>query len=479
MSIADTLNGPISDAFYFVDDYFWGIAFAFLIGLGIVFTIKLKGMQILRIKHTSSLALSGIQEGAHTKKISSFEAFCIGMGARIGVGNIAGVATAIVAGGPGAVFWMWIFAIIGAASSFMESTLDQIYKEKKSDGGFHGGPAYYAYKGLGSRTMGIVLAILIVFTFGIGFVAVQAANASSALTGAFDFEGNNIVFALIIAGLAAAIIFSGVKMAGKFSAKVVPFMALAWIVFALIAICLNFSGVANAFVMIFEYAFSLPSLLGGAIGTIIMVGLKRGVFSNEAGLGSVANVAATADVKHPAKQGLIQGFGVLVDTLLICTITALVVLSYGSFEDIMAFGQRGAPLVQSIVSSTAIGDIAPYLIAMFMFVFAFTSLVGYYTMSEANARFVRDKKAPIMAIRILVIAVAFIAAYTANMALMDGISDTFMAVMGAVNMIVVAMLSRKVFECYRDYRRQKKAGIEEPEFHRSALSDDTGVTEWE
>ena len=146
MSIADTLNGPISDAFYFVDDYFWGIAFAFLIGLGIVFTIKLKGMQILRIKHTSSLALSGIQEGAHTKKISSFEAFCIGMGARIGVGNIAGVATAIVAGGPGAVFWMWIFAIIGSASAFMESTLAQIYKEKKSDGQFYGGPAYYAQK---------------------------------------------------------------------------------------------------------------------------------------------------------------------------------------------------------------------------------------------------------------------------------------------------------------------------------------------
>ena len=152
MSIADTLNGPISDAFYFVDDYFWGIAFAFLIGLGIVFTIKLKGMQILRIKHTSSLALSGIQEGAHTKKISSFEAFCIGMGARIGVGNIAGVATAIVAGGPGAVFWMWIFALLGAATSFVECTLAQLFKEKKVDGNFHGGPAYYIMNGLKNKS---------------------------------------------------------------------------------------------------------------------------------------------------------------------------------------------------------------------------------------------------------------------------------------------------------------------------------------
>ncbi|MBQ5447709.1 MAG: sodium:alanine symporter family protein, partial [Candidatus Methanomethylophilus sp.] len=256
MSIADTLNGPISDAFYFVDDYFWGIAFAFLIGLGIVFTIKLKGMQILRIKHTSSLALSGIQEGAHTKKISSFEAFCIGMGARIGVGNIAGVATAIVAGGPGAVFWMWIFAIIGSASAFMESTLAQIYKEKKSDGQFYGGPAYYAQKGLGSRKLGVFAAILLVLTFGIGFVGVQSCNASSALCGAFAFDNNNLVFAAIIAVVAAILIFKGLKMVAKFSSKVVPIMAVAWIIFAIIAICLNISGVVNAFVMIFQYAFN-------------------------------------------------------------------------------------------------------------------------------------------------------------------------------------------------------------------------------
>ena len=317
MSIADTLNGPISDAFYFVDDYFWGIAFAFLIGLGIVFTIKLKGMQILRIKHTSSLALSGIQEGAHTKKISSFEAFCIGMGARIGVGNIAGVATAIVTGGPGAVFWMWIFAIIGSASAFMESTLAQIYKEKKSDGQFYGGPAYYAQKGLGSRKLGVFAAILLVLTFGIGFVGVQSCNASSALCGAFAFDNNHLVFAAIIAIVAAILIFKGLKMVAKFSSKVVPIMAVAWIIFAIIAICLNISGVVNAFVMIFQYAFNWQSMFGGGIGVIIVTGLKRGVFSNEAGLGSVANLAATADVPHPVKQGKIQSFGVLVDTLFV------------------------------------------------------------------------------------------------------------------------------------------------------------------
>ena len=198
MSIMDTLNGEISDLFWFVDDYFWGISFVFLIGLGIIFTIKLKGLQILKIKETSSLALSGVSEGKKTSKISSFEAFCIGMGARIGVGNIAGVATAIMMGGPGAVFWMWIFAIIGSASSFMESTLAQIFKEKKEDGHFYGGPAYYAFKGLGNRKLGIIAAVLLVLTFGVGFIGVQSCNASSALSGAFDFENNHLVFAIII-----------------------------------------------------------------------------------------------------------------------------------------------------------------------------------------------------------------------------------------------------------------------------------------
>ena len=479
MSFLDTLNGPISDAFYFVDDYFWGIAFAFLIGLGIVFTVKLKFMQILRIRHTSALALSGIQEGASTKKISSFEAFCIGMGARIGVGNIAGVATAIVMGGPGAVFWMWVFAIIGSASAFMESTLAQIYKEKKSDDQYYGGPAYYAMKGLKSRKLGVLAAILLVLTFGLGFVGVQACNASGALCGAFEFDHNNLVFAALIAIIAAILIFKGLKMVAKFSTKIVPFMAVAWIIFSLIAICCNIGGVVNAFSMIFEYAFNWKGVFGGGIGIIIVTGLKRGVFSNEAGLGSVANIAATADVPHPVKQGKIQSFGVLVDTLIVCTLTAVVVLSYGSYADITAFGVKGSQLVQNIVSTTIFGEAADYIIAVFMFLFAFTSLIGYYTMSEANARFIKDDKKVILAVKIVVIVMAFVAACVTDVTIMDAFSDTFMALMASVNMIIVALLSRQVFEAYADYRQQKKNGIEEPEFHRDTLSDPSGVTEWE
>lgn len=462
-----------------LNSYFWGIGFVFLIGLGLIFTAKLKGLQITRIKETSRLALSGVKEGNGMKHISSFEAFCIGMGARIGVGNIAGVATAIVTGGPGAVFWMWIFAIIGSASSFMESTLAQIYKEKKSDGHFFGGPAYYATKGLGSRKLGIVAAVLLVLTFGIGFVAVQACNASNALCGAFDFDNNYYVFAIIIAAIAALIIFRGLKTIAKFSAKVVPIMALLWIVFAIIAICLNIDGVVNAVWMIFDYAFDAPALIGGGIGTVVVTGLKRGVFSNEAGLGSIANIAATAHVKHPIKQGMIQSFGVLVDTLVVCTFTALVILSYGDYSEILAFGDRGSILVQDIISSTAIGDAANYIIALFMFIFAFTSLIGYYTMSEANARFINDNPKVVLAVKIVVILVALVAATTSEVSDVDTISDTFMALMASVNMIIVLLLSRKVFEAYADYRKQKKEGIEEPVFHKSALSDSSGVTEWE
>lgn len=461
-----------------VNDWVWYVAFVFLVGLGLFFTYKIKFLQILKLKETSSLALSGSSEGKRTHKITSFEAFCIGLGARIGVGNIAGVASAIVLGGPGAVFWMWIFAIIGSGSSFMESTLAQIYKEKKSDGNFHGGPAYYATKGLKNRKLGVLLAFLTVITFGIGFVGVQASNASSALVGAYSFDHAEVIYGAIIAIAAAAIIFGGLKKIGKFSSKIVPIMALIWIIFAIVAICFNIGNLGNAISMIFVDAFSAPSLIGGALGTVIMSGLRRGVFSNEAGLGSVANIASTADTKHPVKQGMIQSFGVLVDTLIVCTITALVILSYGSYESIMALDLTKSQLVQAVVASTPFGEAAKYIIAGFMMVFAFTSLIGYYTMSESNIRFIKDDKKVVFAIRVLIIAVAFISCVL-GADLMEIVCDTFMAAMGAVNMIAVALLSKKVYEAYKDYCDQKKNGIEEPEFHRDVLSNNEGVTEWE
>ncbi len=471
MSFSDLLN----DIFSPLNEYIWYIAFVCLIGLGLYFLVRLKFMQVVHIKENATLAVTGVNDKTDGKKLSSFEAFCLGMGARIGVGNIAGVATAIATGGPGAVFWMWIFALIGAGTSFMESTAAQIYKEKKSDGSYYGGPAYYATKGLKKRWLGVVLAILITVTFGIGFVGVQASNSSAAIVEAFNVDSHIVGF--VIALIAGLVIFSGTKVVGKFSAKIVPAMAVFWIIFTIAIIVMNFGNVGNAFAMIFQYAFSAPALIGGGIGTIIMVGLKRGVFSNEAGLGSVANLAGTADTTHPVKQGLIQSFGVIVDTIIVCTFTAIAVLSFGNWEEVMALGLRGAPLVQEVASQT-LGTWAPTLIAIFLFVFAFTSMLGYYTMSEANLRFVKDHNTVVFVLRVVVVLVAF-ASCTISTALMDLISDTFMAAMGAVNVIVVALLAKPVMEAYRDYRKQQKEGIKEPIFHKSALSDSDGVTEWE
>ena len=208
-----------------------------------------------------------------------------------------------------------------------------------------------------------------------------------------------------------------------------------------------------------------------------MIGLKRGVFSNEAGLGSVANLAGTADTTHPVKQGLIQSFGVIVDTLIVCTFTALAVLSFGNWEEIMAIGEKGAPLVQ-YVASAAMGDWAPSLIAIFLFVFAFTSMIGYYTMSEANIRFAKDDRFLIFIIRVIIILVAF-SSCLIDTGLMDTISDTFMAAMGAINIVVVLLLSKPIMEAYRDYREQQKAGVKDPVFTKDVLSDPSGVTEWD
>ena len=476
-----------------INTYVWYVAFVFLVGLGIYFMIRLKGIPILKIHRTSKLALSGTKEGKHSHTVSSFEAFCIGLGARVGVGNIAGVASAIVVGGPGAVFWMWIFAIIGSASSFMESTLSQLFKEKKSDGQFHSGPAYYALKGLGNRKLAVLLAFLIIITFGIGFVGVQATNSATALDSAFSsylgLENGTVIFGAIIALAAAAIIFGGVKRIAKFSTKIVPVMALAWFVFCIIVICCNIDGVVHAVEMIFTNAFGIQSVGGGALGAVMMMGLKRGVFSNEAGLGSIANIAGTADVKHPIKQGMIQSFGTIVDTLVVCSFTAFVILSSGTYDVIINTFNGGvtdvgnATLVQNIAEATFMGEAGPIIISIFLLVFAFTSLIGYYTMSESNIRFIKDSKGFVFAVRILVIAVAFLSCVIST-GQMETICDTFMAAMGAVNMIVVFLLSKFVFRAYEDWKKQEDEGVEDPVFHRSVVQDIADekksiITEWE
>ena len=474
MTIIDAFN----DALGVVNTYVWYVAFILLIGAGLYFTYKLRGLQILKIRETAKLALSGIGEGDKTEAVSSFEAFCIGVGTRVGVGNIAGVAMAIVAGGPGAVFWMWVFAIIGSASSFVESTLSQLFKEKKEDGQYHGGPAYYIQKGLGTRKVAILMAFLIAMMTGIGFCAAQASSSVEALTSTFVFDNNTLVFGLVITILTGLIIFGGMKRIATFSSKIIPLMAVAWLALGTITIVMNIEGLINAFVMIFSYAFGFEQVAGGLLGAVIMTGLKRGIFSNESGLGTIANIAGTADVKHPVKQGLIQCFGTLVDTLVVCTFTAMVILTaFDDYGAILDTGLSNSPLVEYILNDT-IGHIGSILMSLFLLFFAFTSLLGNYAISETNVRFISDRKRSIMVMRIAVVVTVFIASLIgADASIL--ISDTIMAFAGVVNISCVILLSSLAFQAYADWRKQKSEGIKDPVFHRNTLDDATGITEWE
>ncbi len=468
----------ISEAVGFANTYAWYIAFVFLIGAGIYFLIKLRGMQISTAVEGFKLSLSGIHEGETTKHISSFEAFCVGLGARVGVGNVAGVATALVAGGPGAVFWMWIFAIIGAGTSFMECTLGQMFKEKNEEGLFVGGPAYYIKNGLKNYKFAILLAVLVIALYGVGFIGVQASNATDAIVGAIGTADYKWVIGLGIALAAATIIFGGVKRVAKASSKIVPYLVVAWIVFALITIIINFNQIGAAFYNIIAGAFGIKEFVAGGMGAAIMMGLKRGVFSNEAGIGSVPNISSSANVPHPVKQGLIQSFGVLIDTLVVCSATAFVILTYSG--DYFAFGLDGSQLVQEILSQGFLGAAAPAILAIFIVILAFTSLIGYYSMCEANVNFLTKSKTAVTVLRVIIVAVVFISCLI-SLQLMWDICDTLMAVMGVFNMIAVGLLAKYAFACYKDYRAQKAAGIEEPVFDVSSLEgmDVSGITTWD
>jgi AGCS family alanine or glycine:cation symporter len=475
--------GTLEDIDAFVneypDTYLWYLAFFVIIGAGLYLTFKLKGVQIVQLRRANQLVIEDAKRGSPRKGISSFEAFCVSMGARIGIGNIAGVTIALVSGGPGALFWMWIFAIIGAASSFAETVLGQLFKEKRDDGLFHGGPAFYIKNGLKRPGFAAFMACMIIVTYGIGFIGVQASNAASSFS--LVFPGvENWVFALILAIIAAVIFIGGIKRVAKVSTWMVPAMALGWLVVAIMAILVNYDQIGHAFALIFQGAFSAASFAGGVGGWAMMWGLKRGVFSNEAGIGSIPNVSSAADVSHPCKQGLIQAVGVFIDTIVVCTATALVVLTDPNYSSL---GLTGAPLVQKVLQNGYLGDAAPAVLMVFMVVFAFSSLIGYYSMSEANLRFLRRGKNSdkhIVMLRVMIVTVVLVSCVI-PLTLVWDICDVFMAMMGICNMIAVLLLSGYVVRLYADYRRQLKAGVAEPEFNRVSIKDmDTeGITQWD
>ncbi|ELC8449868.1 alanine:cation symporter family protein [Clostridium perfringens] len=455
------------------NDFLWGyILIILLIGAGLLFSFKTKFVQFRYIKEMFRLLGDGIGKSNKEKGgVSSFQAFCISTASRVGTGNIAGVAIAVAVGGPGAVFWMWLIALIGSASSFVESTLAQIYKTKDKDS-FRGGPAYYMEKGLGKRWLGIIFSILITICFGFVFNAVQANTVSVAFNSAFGLSRGAI--GIILAIVTALVIFGGIHRVAKVSEIIVPILAVLYILIAIIVLILNITEIPSVFKLIFESAFGIKQLTAGGLGAAVMQGIKRGLFSNEAGMGSAPNAAATADVTHPVKQGLIQTLGVFTDTLLICSCTAFIILLSGQYAD---SSLTGIELTQKALVSQ-IGPFGAYFIAICILLFAFSSIVGNFYYGQTNIEFIRTNKVLLNIYRILVIGMVLFGSI-AKVDLVWNLADLFMGLMAILNIITILFLGKYSFLALKDYTAQKKAGIKEPVFKASSIPGLENVEEWQ
>ncbi|EGT3615390.1 alanine:cation symporter family protein [Clostridium perfringens] len=456
-----------------INDFLWGyILIILLIGAGLLFSFKTKFIQFRYIKEMFRLLGDGIGKSNKEKGgVSSFQAFCISTASRVGTGNIAGVAIAVAVGGPGAVFWMWLIALIGSASSFVESTLAQIYKVKDKDS-FRGGPAYYMEKGLGKRWLGIIFSILITICFGFVFNAVQANTVSIAFSNAFGVS--KAAIGIILAIVTAIVIFGGIHRVAKVSEIIVPVLAVLYILIALLVLVLNITEIPSVLKLIFESAFGIKQLTAGGLGAAVMQGIKRGLFSNEAGMGSAPNAAATADVSHPVKQGLIQTLGVFTDTLLICSCTAFIILLSGQYADSTL---TGIELTQQALVSE-IGPFGAYFIAICILLFAFSSIVGNFYYGQTNIEFMNTKKWLLNSYRIIVIGMVLFGS-VAKVDLVWNLADLFMGFMAILNIITILLLGKYAFLALKDYVAQKKAGIKEPVFKASSIPGLENVEEWQ
>lgn len=448
------------------------ILVAMLIVLGIFFTCKTKFVQFRYIKEMFRLLGDGATSNKEDGHVSSFQAFCISTASRVGTGNLAGIAIAISIGGPGAIFWMWLIALIGAGSSFVESTLAQIYKEKDSKGAFRGGPAYYIEKGLNKKWMGILFSILITVSFGLIFNSVQSNTISIAMNEAFGFD--RLTVGIVLTILKIVIIIGGVQRVAKVSSIIVPVMAVLYILVALFVIFKNIGEVPRILLLIFENAFGVEQAVGGSLGGVILIGIKRGLFSNEAGMGSAPNAAATANVSHPVKQGLIQTLAVFNDTIIICSCTAFIIL----LSDVdLSGGLTGIQLTQNALSSQ-IGSIGSTFIAICIFLFAFSSIVGNYYYGESNIEFLTNKRVYIGIYRAAVASMVLFGAI-ASLDIVWNLADVFMAGMAILNLIAITALGKYAYKALDDYRKQKKNGIKEPVFKASSIEGLKNTTEWE
>lgn len=447
------------------NDILWSyVLITLLLGCAVWFTIKTRFVQFRMIREmVRLLGDSGSKSAPGERHISSFQAFAVSLASRVGTGNLAGVATAIAVGGPGAVFWMWVIALLGASSAFVESTLAQLYKRKGRDS-FIGGPAYYMERGLGLRWMGVCFAILIAVTFGFAFNSVQSNTICAAWENSFNFD--HTFMGVILTIMTLAVIFGGIRRIARVSSIVVPFMALAYITLALGIVLFNIDRLPAVLEMIVADAFGWQQALGGGMGAALMQGIKRGLFSNEAGMGSAPNVAATAHVSHPVKQGLIQTLGVFTDTLVICSCTAFIILFGGAPID---GSINGVQLTQQALTSE-IGAIGGIFVAAAIFLFAFSSIIGNYYYGEANIRFITSKPAPLFIYRLAVAGMVLFGS-VATLDLAWSLADITMALMTLCNLIAITLLGRQAFLLLQDYTNQKRQGIKDPVFDKTRIPE--------
>lgn len=459
-----------------VNDAIWGYVLIFvLVACGVWFTFKTRFVQFRMLGEMFRLltdsAVNTVEEqvkeqkkGETSKHISSFQAFAVSVATRVGTGNLAGVASAIAIGGPGSVFWMWLIALIGSATAFVESTLAQLYKQKHKDS-FIGGPAYYIQKGLKQRWMAITFAILITCQFGLSNNSIQANTICGAMQEAFGWSP--LWVGLFLAILALFIVFGGIQRIAQVSAVLVPVMAVGYLLLAIVIIIMNIGLIPDVFKIIVEDAFGIQQIAGGGIGATIINGVKRGLFSNEAGEGSAPNVAATASVSHPVKQGLIQALGVFTDTLLVCSCTSFIILISGLYK---VPELNGIALTQTALQSE-VGAMGPIFIAVAILLFAFSSIIGNYYYGEANIRFITPNNTVMTIYRICSAGVMVMFGALASFELVWNIVDFFMAFLTACNLIAIVILGRYAFRLLDDYRQQKRKGIKEPVFHRRQLPE--------
>lgn len=438
----------------------WNILVYLLVGVGLFFTIATKGLQFRYFGHLFKL-LKVSNQGGKEGGISSFEALMTSLAARVGTGNLAGVAIAVASGGPGAVFWMWVTALVGMNTSFIESTLAQAYKEPHKDNVYRGGPAYYIAKGLHQKWLAVLFSICLLIAFGLAFNGVQSNTIALAFHESFGLPTWLVGVGLVL--LTAPIVFGGMKAVARAASLIVPFMAILYVILALYVILTNLSLFPSAIATIFKSAFGMEQVAGGVAGWAVkeamMNGIRRGLFSNEAGMGSAPNAAASAKSypDHPAVQGFMQMLGVFIDTLVICTATAVIVILSGVIEH--GTEAKGIQLMQ-LAMSHHVGSWGSLFVAMAIFFFAFTSIIANYSYGESNIEFItgeRNSKWAILGLRLALLAMVMIGA-VADLRAIWNFADLSMGLMALINLVAIVWLSPVAFRIIKDYERQVKSG---------------------